>query len=52
MEMMGISENVADLYNEFIKGINEGQVFTDVKRNAESTMPTSIEEFSKTFAYV
>jgi hypothetical protein len=27
-------------------------VFADMKRNAESTTRTSIEEFSKTFAYV
>jgi uncharacterized protein YbjT (DUF2867 family) len=52
MEMMGISENVADSYNEFIKRMNEGPVFADMKRNAESTTRTSIEEFSKTFAYV
>jgi uncharacterized protein YbjT (DUF2867 family) len=52
MDAMGLSENVADAYNEFVKGMNEGTVFADMKRNAESTTPTSIEEFSKTFAYV
>jgi uncharacterized protein YbjT (DUF2867 family) len=52
MDAMGLSENVADAYNEFIRSMNEGPVFADMKRDAESTTPTSIEEFSKTFAYV
>jgi uncharacterized protein YbjT (DUF2867 family) len=52
MEMMGISENVAHLYNEFIEGMNKGSVFADMKRDAESTTPTSVEEFAKTFTYV
>ena len=52
MDAMGLSENVADAYNEFIKSMNEGPVFADMIRDAESTTPTSIEEFSKTFAYV
>lgn len=52
MDAMSLSENVADAYNEFIKSMNEGPVFADMIRDAESTTPTSIEEFAQTFAYV
>lgn len=48
---MGASENLADKMNEFIEKVNEGKV-TISERNAENTTPTTIEDFSHTFAYV
>ncbi|MBK8644536.1 MAG: hypothetical protein IPN15_20730 [Saprospiraceae bacterium] len=50
--MMGTSESVADNLNEFIKAMNDGHVMAEAKRNAESTTPTTIEEFAHTFSYV
>lgn len=47
----GLSDSMAQSYIEMIDGINTG-VFNLEKRNPESTTPTTIEEFSKTFAYV
>ncbi len=52
VNQMGASESVADNLNEFIKVMNEGKVMATAKRNAESTTPTSIEEFAHTFQYV
>ena len=52
MQQMGTSENVADNFNEFIKAMNEGKVMAKAKRDAESTTPTTIEEFANTFRYV
>jgi uncharacterized protein YbjT (DUF2867 family) len=49
---MGASESLADSMNTFIKKLNEGKVSADAKRTPESTTPTTIEEFSKTFAHV
>jgi hypothetical protein len=49
MSMMGVSESVANAYNEFIEGMNTGRVFSDVKRTPASTTPTSIEEFAQVF---
>lgn len=49
---MVASESVADNLNEFMKVMNEGKVMATAKRNAESTPPTSIEEFAHTFQYV
>ena len=51
IEQMGASENVADNFNEFLKAVNDGKVSEGV-RNAESTTPTSIEDFAHTFKYV
>lgn len=48
----GASESLADSMNAFIGKMNEGKVFADAKRNEESTTPTTIEEFAKTFAHV
>ena len=50
--LMGTSENLADNMNRFIDHLNKGKVLEDAKRDAESTTPTSIEEFAHTFAYV
>ena len=52
MQQMGTSENVADSFNEFIRAMNEGKVMSLAKRDAESTTPTTIEEFAQTFKYV
>jgi uncharacterized protein YbjT (DUF2867 family) len=49
---MGASESMADSMNAFIGKLNEGKVLADAKRTAESTTPTTIEEFAKTFAHV
>lgn len=45
------SENLANNMNELFRGINEGRINIG-KRNAESTTPTTIEEFAQTFKYV
>lgn len=47
----GISESVANSYIGLMDGINEG-VFNHDQRNTETTTPTSLEEFAKTFAFV
>ena len=52
IQQMGASENVADNFNEFIKAMNDGKVMAHAKRDAESTTPTTIEEFANTFKYV
>jgi uncharacterized protein YbjT (DUF2867 family) len=52
IQQMGTSENVADNFNEFIKAMNDGKVMAEAKRDAESTTPTTIEEFANTFKYV
>ena len=52
VQQMGASENVADNFNEFIKAMNEGKIMAQAKRDAESTTPTTIEEFANTFNYV
>ncbi|QQS50162.1 MAG: NmrA family NAD(P)-binding protein [Bacteroidota bacterium] len=51
IENMGTSENVADNFNAFIKAANDGKVMI-AKRTAESTTPTTIEDFAHTFAFV
>ena len=52
MKQMGTSESVADNFNEFIKAMNEGKIMAHARRDAESTTPTTIEEFAQTFNYV
>jgi uncharacterized protein YbjT (DUF2867 family) len=52
MGQMGASESVADNFNEFIQAMNEGKIMAHAKRDAESTTPTTIEEFAHTFKYV
>jgi len=49
---MGAPENLADLMSEFINTLNNGNILAGVVRDSESTTPTSIEEFSKVFAYI
>lgn len=49
---MGASESLADSMNTFVQKLNEGKVSADAKRTPESTTPTTIEEFAKTFAHV
>jgi uncharacterized protein YbjT (DUF2867 family) len=47
---MGASASMADNMNTFIKSMNEGKVLSDAKRTPDTTTPTSIEDFAKTFA--
>lgn len=47
----GASQSAADAFVSFLKGINEG-VFDGEKRTAEKTTPTTLEDFSKTFAKI
>jgi uncharacterized protein YbjT (DUF2867 family) len=48
----GLSEQFADLYIELYKGFASGTIKSARPRDAESTTPTTFEEFSKTFAAV
>ena len=48
---MGASESVADKMNQFLTRVNAGEVYV-AEINAESTTPTTIEEFAYTFNYV
>jgi len=48
MKQIGFSDSIAQAYIEMIDAINSG-VFNLEKRDAESTTPTTIEQFSKTF---
>jgi len=52
MDQMGVSESIADNYVEFIAAMNDGRAMELATRDAESTTPTTIEQFSHTFAYV
>lgn len=49
---LGASQSLADNMNAFIRQLNAGRVLEDAARTPESTTPTAIEEFAKTFAYV
>jgi uncharacterized protein YbjT (DUF2867 family) len=46
----GLKEDMVDLYLELYKGFGSGIVKPARPRDKESTTPTTIEEFSKTFA--
>jgi uncharacterized protein YbjT (DUF2867 family) len=48
----GLSESAADAMNEFMDSMNNGLVFSDSRRSAQNTTPTSLEDFSKIFAGV
>lgn len=48
----GMSASVANLMVEFMGAVNSGQVMSGIKRDNESTTPTSIEEFARIFAMV
>ena len=45
------SESLVDNMNEFIQALNQGKINIG-ERNSESTTPTSIEDFAKTFNHV
>jgi uncharacterized protein YbjT (DUF2867 family) len=51
---MGFGESAADRMNEFVKAMNEGRVLSAHVRDAESTTPTTLEDFAPVFreAYV
>ena len=51
MLQWGISDSVAQAFVGLTEGINTGRFDTE-KRDDYSTTPTTIEDFSKTFAYV
>jgi len=48
----GASENVAEMFVEFMRAMNEGRILSDAERNKESTTPTAIEEFVPVFKQV
>jgi uncharacterized protein YbjT (DUF2867 family) len=48
----GMSENVADRMNEFVKTMNDGKILEEVKRTPSNTTPTTAEEFSQVFKAV
>jgi uncharacterized protein YbjT (DUF2867 family) len=52
MTAAGISRNVADLFIEMSKAINNGMFAVNRPRTAENTTPTSIETFADLFARV
>ena len=49
---VGAPENLADLMNEFLNTLNNGNILQGVTRDSENTTPTSIEDFAGLFAYV
>lgn len=48
---MGASESLTGKIVEYMDRINDGAVLK-AERNAESTTPTTIEDFAQTFSYV
>lgn len=48
----GASESLADMFVEFMRAMNEGRILSDAERTAESTTPTTIEEFVPVFRQV
>lgn len=49
---MGLKPDMAKLYIEMSKALNDGLFAVGIPRNAENTTPTSIEEFADFFAKV
>jgi len=47
---MGFSPNVAELFMEMVKGLNDGVIKPTVPRSAETTTPTTLGQFAKSFA--
>jgi hypothetical protein len=43
----GLSENMADLYDEMTRNLNDGKSMTNGPRDAASATPTTIEEFAQ-----
>lgn len=48
MVQAGLSESMADLYDEIAHGMNEGKVLAHEYRDATSTTPTTLETFAQT----
>lgn len=46
----GLSESMADGFNEMAKAVNEGKLFSDAVRTPANTTKTTFEEFAKEFA--
>ena len=49
---MGVSERMTDPMKEFIMSLRAGKVLSNAKRDGESTLSTSIEEFTQTLSHV
>lgn len=49
---MGLSPDVANLFNEMYRGFNDGRIVPTSPRDARSTTPTTLETFAQTFAAV
>lgn len=47
---MGVSTSVATAMTEMMQTVNDGPFLKEARRTAETSTPTSIEEFAKTFA--
>jgi len=47
---MGFSANVAELFMEMVKGLNDGMIKPTVPRSADTTTPTTLGQFAKAFA--
>jgi len=52
MREMGISTDLARLFTEMARALNEGLFAVGRRRTPQNTTPTSIEEFSETFAEI
>ena len=52
MREMGISADVSRLFIEMSRALNDGLFAVGRPRTPDNTSPTSIEEFSETFAHV
>ncbi len=50
MVKSGISDNVASAFTEMARTMNEGHLTPETRRTPQTTTPTSVEEFAKTFA--
>ena len=46
---MGLGRSMAEKMVEFVRALNEGRVLADARRSPETTTPTTVEEFAKTF---
>ncbi|MBD2770221.1 NmrA family NAD(P)-binding protein [Hymenobacter sp. BT664] len=48
MRQVGLSESMANLYDEMTRNINEEKVMVAAPRDARSTTPTTLQEFAQT----
>jgi hypothetical protein len=52
MMSMGLSQNVADGFEQMCAAFNDGRIAATITRDKESTTPTPLEEFAGLFAAV